>query len=321
MAKNTLLFGVITDILGKPKKVNQNKQQYSFDCPVCSAEKGLYDGDGKGNLEVNLSDGIFHCWACGQTHNTHGTLKKLFRKFGNKQQLETLKKLGYEFSEIKVGKKKKNVIEELELPETFIEFKDSNPKSLEHKQAWNYLTKQRKISEDIISKYRIGYTTGGHYANRIILPSYDRDGKLNYWVGRTYINQKPKYLNPDSDKEEIIFNECCLNWDSTIYIVEGPFDHIVVYNSIPILGKKISDKLMTNLLTKSTADIVILMDGDAWKDAKELYSKLNVGKLHGRIKVIKLKPDFDIAKINEDFGRDGVIEVMKSGKFLKESDL
>lgn len=321
MANNTLLFGVITDILGKPKKTNQTKQQFSFDCPVCSAEKGMYDGDGKGNLEINLSDGIYHCWSCGQTHGTHGSLKKLFRNFANKQQLDTLKKLGVTVSEIKTEKKKKNVIEDLTLPETFIQFKDSNPKSLEHKRAWNYLTKERKIGEEIITKYKMGYTTGGPYANRIILPSYDNDGKLNYWVARTYINQKPKYLNPDSDKEEIIFNECCLNWDSDIYIVEGPFDHIVVHNSIPILGKKISDKLMHCLLNRPTANIILLLDGDAWGDTKELYSKLNVGKLHDRIRVVKLKEEFDISKINEDFGREGVIQVMKSARKIKENQL
>jgi len=321
MANNTLLFGVITDILGKPKKSNQTKQQFSFDCPVCSAEKSMYDGDGKGNLEVNLSDGIFHCWACGQTHGTHGSLKKLFRKFANKQQLDTLKKLGVSVSEIKTEKKKKNVIEDLTLPETFVEFKDSNPKSLEHKRAWNYLTKERKLSEETITKYRMGYTIGGPYANRIVLPSYDNEGKLNYWVARTYINQKPKYLNPDSDKEEIIFNECCLSWDSDIYIVEGPFDHIVVHNSIPILGKKISDKLMHCLLNRPTANIVLLLDADAWNDTKQLYSKLNVGKLHGRIKVVKLKGEFDISKINEDFGREGVIQAMRSARYIKESEL
>ena len=51
----------------------------------------------------------------------------------------------------------------------------------------------------------MGYTTDGKYGGRIILPSYDKEDKLNYWVGRTYNNQKPKYLNPDSDKEEVIF--------------------------------------------------------------------------------------------------------------------
>ena len=45
MAENRLIYGILTDVLGKPKKRNESKQQYAFDCPVCSAEKGEYDGD------------------------------------------------------------------------------------------------------------------------------------------------------------------------------------------------------------------------------------------------------------------------------------
>ena len=63
------------------------------------------------------------------------------------------------------------------------------------------------------------------------------------------------------------------------------------------------------------------MDSDAWRDTKNLYIKLNVGRLFNRIKVIKLKEDYDIAKIHEDFGRMGVIDVMKSAYKLKESEL
>ena len=133
------------------------------------------------------------------------------------------------------------------------------------------MVRERKLTEDIISKFKIGYSVGGKYDSRIIIPSYDVHNDLNYFVTRTYANAKPKYLNPDSDKEEIIFNECCLNWDSDIYLVEGPFDHIVTHNSIPILGKKISDKLMNLLFNKAKANIIILLDSDAWNDAKRHY--------------------------------------------------
>jgi hypothetical protein len=46
-----------------------------------------------------------------------------------------------------------------------------------------------------------------------------------------------------------------------------------------------------------------------------------VGKLHNRVKVVKLKEEFDISKINEDFGREGVIQVMKSARKIKENQL
>jgi DNA primase len=321
MAEQSLLYGIVVDILGHPKKTNNNKQQYSFDCPTCAEIKGLDETDGKGNLEINLAEGVYNCWSCGETHGTKGSIKKFFKSFGTKEQFKKLKMIGFDLSDFKTKIKEKNVIEDLELPKGFISFQEGNPKSLLYKQAFNYLTKERKITPEIISKFKIGYVSGGFYDSRVVIPSYDINNELNYWVTRTYVNAKPKYLNPDSDKEQIIFNECCLNWDSDIYLVEGPFDHIVVHNSIPILGKKISDKLMHSLFHKASANIIILLDSDAWDDAKNHYAKLNVGKLFGRIKIIKLDDGYDIAKIHEDFGREGVIKVMKSGLQLKESEL
>jgi DNA primase len=321
MVENSLIYGIILDVLGKPKKTNVSKQQYSFDCPVCSAEKGEYEGDGKGNLEVNLSEGVYNCWACGEVNGTKGSLKKLFRSFANKQQVKKLKMIGYTLDDFKSKVKDANVIEDLTLPKGFISFEEGNPKSLLYKQAWNYLTKERKIKKEIIQRYKMGYVSGGQYDSRVVIPSYDINNELNYWVTRTYVNAKPKYLNPDSDKEILIFNECCVDWDSDVYLVEGPFDHIVVHNSIPLLGKKISDKLMHSLFHKTNGNVIILLDDDAWEDAKKHYAKLNVGKLFGRIRIVKMKEGYDIAKIHEDFGREGVIECMKSGIILKESEL
>ena len=321
MAENRLIYGILLDVLGRPRRKHESKQQYAFDCPTCSAEKGEYDGDGKGNLEVNLAEGVYHCWACGETHGTRGGLKKLFRTFATREQVKKLKMIGYDLSDFKAKVKEKNVIEDLTLPKGFISFKEGNPKSILYKQAWNYLTKERKLSPQAIFKFKMGYVSGGYYDSRVVVPSYDIKDELNYWVTRTYVNAKPKYLNPDSDKEQIIFNECCLNWDSDIYLVEGPFDHLVVHNSIPILGKKISDKLMHSLFHKASANIIILLDSDAWNDAIKHYSKLNVGKLFGRIKIVKLEEGYDIAKIHEEKGREGVIDVMRNSFKLKESQL
>jgi DNA primase len=321
MAENRLIYGILLDVLGRPRRKHESKQQYAFDCPTCSAEKGEYDGDGKGNLEVNLAEGVYHCWACGETHGTKGGLKKLFRTFATREQVKKLKMIGYDLSDFKAKVKEKNVIEDLTLPKGFISFKEGNPKSILYKQAWNYLTKERKLSPQTIFKFKMGYVSGGQYDSRVVIPSYDIKDELNYWVTRTYVNAKPKYLNPDSDKEQIIFNERFINWDSDIYLVEGPFDHLVVHNSIPILGKKISDKLMNSLFHKASANVIILLDSDAWGDTKKHYVKLNVGKLFGRIKIVKLEEGYDIAKIHEEKGREGVIDVMRNSFKLKESVL
>lgn len=320
--ENSLLLDIIIEILGNPRKENPTRGQFSFDCPVCSAEKDMPEGDGKGNFELNLNKNAYHCWACGGTHNTHGSIGKLITKFGRKEHKNKVKKLGINLSETKLTPKVVKELREIQLPEEFIPFEGTNPNSLPYKEAWNYLTKQRNLTQDIIYKHKMGYTTEGEYAFRIIVPSYDKEGKLNYFTGRAWSpRKKPKYKNPDLPREEVIFNEKLINWDSTIYIVEGPFDHIVVYNSIPMLGKDLHPKLFDSLMKKANSWVVVLLDDDAWDRAKQIYSQLNVGRLYNKVKIIKMKDGYDISQVNEEFGREGVVDVLKSSFKLKESSI
>jgi DNA primase len=316
MDKHKLLLVLMKEILGEPLKYNNTREQYSFNCPTCAAEKGV-EADGKGNLEVNLQKGVYHCWSCGETHGTHGSLPKMVKFFGSEKQVKRLSVLGFKIKKNKVELD----VDKIELPEGFKSFKTENPKSIEYKQAWNYL-KKRGITKEIAFKHNMGYVLKGEYGGRIIIPSYDKDGEINYFVSRTYTNQRPKYKNPDSQKftpkEEIIFNEKFINWDGTVYLVEGPFDHIVLHNSIPMLGKVISPKLQMEILEKLKGDLVLLLDSDAWNDLKRLYAKLNVGRLHGKIRVIKLNEGYDISKIQELLGRKGIVDVLRSSYKLKE---
>jgi hypothetical protein len=78
---------------------------------------------------------------------------------------------------------------------------------------------------------------------------------------------------------------------------------------------------MHSLFHKASANVIILLDSDAWDDAKKHYAKLNVGKLFDRIKIIRLEDGYDIAKIHEERGRNGVIDVMRNSFKLKESVL
>ena len=89
MEDSPLLLDLLQDVLGEVNSHYPNKAQISFDCPVCSYDiKGLDKGDGKGNFEVNYSQGVYKCWACSETYGTHGTLNKLIRKYGNKNHVK-----------------------------------------------------------------------------------------------------------------------------------------------------------------------------------------------------------------------------------------
>ena len=64
-----------------------------------------------------------------------------------------------------------------------------------------------------------------------------------------------------------------------------------------LLGKILHDLLFETIYTKAKSDIIICLDADAWKDAQKLYNQLNGGKLRGRVKILKLPKDSDIADL------------------------
>ena len=309
-----LIVEILEGILGEPKNHYENKGQISFDCPVCSHEiKGLDKGDGKGNLEVNYGYHVYKCWACSETHETQGTIYKLIRNYGSKSDLKKYRLVN---PNIELKKKEKKEIKGL--PKEFIPLSEEC-NSLECKKALEYLTK-RNIDMDTIEKYNIGYCEKGDYSNRVVFPSYDIHNDVNYYLGRSYEKYtKLKYKNPETPKTEIIFNEGKVNWDSNIFIVEGVFDHIVVPNSIPMLGKVISDDLFTKLVSKAECKVIILLDSDAYADAIKLYKKLNSTKLIGRVFIVKLPDGYDISDVNQKLGKKGVVNVLSTAKKIKES--
>jgi DNA primase len=295
----TPVFEILEDIFGDYKNHNDYRCQVSFDCPVCSYDvKNLEKGDGKGNLEVNYRYGVYKCWVCAETHETHGSIYKLIKKYGTPKQLKKYELLRPDDTEDST----KRVYKQVRLPKEFIPFKDASmglKLTPQYKQALSYI-KKRNITDLMLQIYNIGFCYNGLYENRIIIPSYDEEKRLNYFVARSYLSKtKLKYKNPEAQKEIIIFNEHLINWDETIYIVEGAFDSIFIPNAIPMLGKFMSEHLFKKLY-ENAKKIVIVLDPDAWDDAERLYHRINCGKLMGKVWIVKLEGDKDIADLRGD---------------------
>ena len=284
-----ILLDILCEILGDPEKVYDSKLQYGYNCPECGVDER------KGNLEVSLEKHLFHCWACGDVNNMHGPLGKLIDLYGSKKQ----KKL-YNLLQPEEFKPKEKRVNKLKLPEGFTKFKDSSLVYPVRRQAYNYLT-QRGITDKIIEKYGIGFCDSGVFSGRIIIPSYDSKGGLNYFIARSWDpNSRAKYKNPEAAKDEIIFFESTINWNEDIHLCEGAFDAIFLPNSIAMLGKHMSDLLLNTLYEKANGNIIICLDADAWQDAVKLYHNLNGGRLYGKVKIIKLTGDADVADLRGD---------------------
>jgi DNA primase len=135
--------------------------------------------------------------------------------------------------------------------------------------------KKRNIAECDIIKYNLGYCEKGVYANRIIIPSYNENGNLNYFTARSFEKTNPiKYKNPNSSRNIIPF-EFFINWDLPLVLCEGPFDAIAIKrNVIPLLGKNIQSSLMKKIVMSSVSKIYIALDKDAQKQALNFCEKL-----------------------------------------------
>jgi len=291
-----LIIDLIGNIFGEPKMINEIRGQISVDCPVCSYTiKGLDKLDGKGNLEINYQQHVYKCWACAETHGTHGHLGKLIDKHGSKKDKKIYKLIRPDEFE-----KKEKVYKKLELPKEYKKFDEVHPLHIPRKEALNYL-KKRGITEEIIEKYQIGMCLEGEYSGRIIVPSFDKKGELNFFVSRSWNpRSKLKYKNPEASKDFLIFNESLIDWKKDIYLVEGVFDSFFLDNSICLLGKFLTDNLWEKLYSKAKKNIIVCLDGDAYTDAKNLYDKLNGGALYNRVKLVKLPKDKDVCDLKGD---------------------
>ena len=299
MDENDALVELLEDVLGDHGLHYPNRGQISFNCPVCD------DGRDKHNLEVNYIDNVYKCWSCGDSEGTHGPLGRIFDKYGNKKQ----KKLYEVFKPETVVKREKKK-KKLRLPEGFTLFKDSSTVYPVRRQAMNYL-KSRGITDEMIERFGIGFCDKGDHAGRIVIPSYDKKGELNYYIARSWNPMsRAKYKNPEAEKDKIIFWENLIDWKKDVYLVEGAFDGLFLNNPIPMLGKHMSELLFETIYRNAKGNIVICLDADAWQNAVKLYHELNGGELWGRIKLIKLPDEKDIADLRGEI-KDEYYHIIK----------
>jgi len=265
---NQSLVALTNSVLGSGKSTARGNKAYR--CPYCNHHKP--------KLEINFTenkkgDNPWHCWVCDKKG------KKLYQVF--KQVEASPEKMAELRAIVKyVGPETEVKVEHaLELPKEYKTFENLKTSDVEGRQALYYL-KNRGLTKDDILKYNIGYCTSGRYRNMVIIPSYDANGSLNYFTGRSFEREPyTKYRNPEASRDIVPF-ELFINWNIPIILCEGPFDAIAIKrNVIPLLGKNIQSNLMKKIVTSAVEKIYIALDKDAQKQALKFCEKLmNEGK-------------------------------------------
>jgi len=306
MFQNKRIVNLLSEMFGFPRKFGHGMVEVEFDCVKCDNNRNKF------NMVVNTDDHVFHCWACGYK----GKVDRLFSEYGNdRQRMEwsTMDKFSYPKEEVKSESLNLTGFRSLR-----VEWKDS----LTYTAAMKVL-KNRKITPDLISKWDICYAEDGKYRDRIIIPSRSIDGKMEYFVARDiYDTQKFKYKNPKAEKSEIIFGEKFIDWKKPVVITEGVFDAMVLYNSVPLLGSKISEhkKLIQKIWDNKTPIILGFDEDKTGKDAN-----IDIGKflLNLDIPVYTIQGNEynDLSKAYEMGGKDYIIKLLRDAEPFDELDL
>ncbi len=172
--KHIKLLQLLESVLGKGKTTSGDN--VAFFSPFVSHYKP--------KLEININtnsqgENVWHCWISDRKGRT---ISSLFKQLNlPKEKFEQLGRI-IESTRYRVTKDADVKTETIQLP------KDYKPLWLpkttpDYRNAIHYL-KNRGVTIFDIIKYRIGYCETGEYSGKIIIPSYDAQGQLNYFVSR-----------------------------------------------------------------------------------------------------------------------------------------
>ncbi len=262
------LLALLQRVLGEGKIVS--KDEAMFVCPFSHHRKP--------KLAVNLSTQRWQSWI-----DTNAKGRSIFALF---KRLQVPSNYFAELSKI-VKLPKSNKLEDTEeqyvsLPYEFKKLTETHT-DFSYDKAMKYL-KNRGIESYDIERYDIGYCDKGDYAGRIIVPSYDVDNKLNYFLARDFTGTAYlKYKNPPVSKDVVVF-ENQIDFSEPLVLCEGVFDAIAIRrNAIALLGKNIPNKLKMRLIERGVNEVIIVLDSDAYKNALSLSESLMNNNIQVRL--------------------------------------
>jgi DNA primase len=261
-----------------------NEEEHQFHCPKCNHHKL--------KLSVNIDKGVFKCWICDYS----GTkISPLVRRFAPSYYADWRLLEG----EVDLDKYDTIFAEQEELPPQVIDLPENfqtltGKKTRVKRKALNYLYSRGFTDTDILA-WKIGFCDFGEYQDRVIVPSFDVQGNLNFFIARSYTDDWMKYKNPKVSKD-IIFNGLNVDWDSDIILVEGVFDAMKCRNAIPLLGSTLRENsILFQRICEAKPNVYLALDDDV-KD-KEFGIAKRLREYGINAMSIKITPYADIGEM------------------------
>ena len=283
-AKVNFLKNIFYDV-----RVSKGKNEFSIRCPYCGKP-------GKSKFCIRLDTDVYHCWVC--EIKGRGLAKVIHKVNPSK-----VKEYKDKFDSSRKKFKETEEIEEIEinLPKDFKLLARANTSDMNYSSVYTYAV-SRGFTIPTLWNFRIGFSNEYEWKRRLIIPSFDCDGNLNYLIGRAIDSGEYfKYKNEEKPKKKIIFNEIDIDWDKPLLISEGPLDLVKVnMNKTCLLGSTLKeDYLLFERIVRNNTPVILILDRDAEKKAIKIADLLYKYNINVKINFPPGDLDLNDMEINE----------------------
>lgn len=250
--------------LGEPRRVVKKKGEYGFFCPGKPGTEGCSSvPQGKVRLWVNFDRDEFNCWHCGFRGRS---LAPLMRR-GSPEQREYLGNF------IPKPDRAPPAPAVDSLPPDFIPL---DGRDLEAEAPYKAYLRSRGIPAALQRLYRMGYIPSGPMRRRVVIPSFDANGRPNFWSARAIdrVDDRFRYVLPSGSKD-VVSNEHLVDWTRPVFLVEGIFDEVTIGpQAISLYGKFLLPQLALRLVERRPPMVHVCLDSDAYDEAYLLLARL-----------------------------------------------
>lgn len=257
--KTAFLSNIFSDVLH-----SKDGSEISIRCPYCGKP-------GKSKMCIIIETDVYHCWVCEAKGRG---LAKIIAKVKQSKVEEYFSRYA------SINKQKAQELEEpevkIELPEDFSMIMTGDQSD----PSWKAVTKyalNRGFNKKTLWAFRAGYSSTFEWRRRLILPSFDQDGQLNYVTGRSIDPEnKFRYKNLSAPRKSLVFNEIDVDWKKPLLLAEGPLDLVKVkMNKTCLLGSTLGlDSLLFHRIVENQTPVILILDQDAKKKALKIAETL-----------------------------------------------
>ena len=262
-------INLCTSRVEKFKKVRDNL--WNFRCPICGDSR-KHKNKARGFVYRKKASFFYKCHNCGVGLTFNNFLKHIDHGLYTEYRVEKYKggetqgntpipdKSPFTFEAPKFDKSMNKHLDNLS---KFSDLKEDHP-ALSYvknrkipKEHWDKLYLADKFYEWSNSIFPEKFKSINIDYPRLVIPFFDKSGEIFAYQGRAFGKEEPRYITLKivSEKEKIYGLER-INYDSHVYVVEGPLDSLFIDNCIAVAGADL------NLLELNTSSTTVIYDNE-----------------------------------------------------------